>query len=201
MTESFGAIISGADVREAVVDTIKLWQATYLAEIERQTARLPASLPLIRSFTAATEFDHWPEDQLPGAVVVAPGLADQPRRSGDGRLEGTWVVGVAVVTSGQDRTGSITLCELYVAAVRAMLLQHPSLGGFAESTQWVDERYDDLADDARTMAAGTLQLLVTVPNILDLKKGPADVPPDDPYALPTDWPSIETVFVQVDAEA
>jgi hypothetical protein len=83
----------------------------------------------------------------------------------------------ALITS---RETTADLVELYTAAVRMAMLQHPSLDGLALGTRWIDESYDELEyDDSRTIAAGLVNFGVDIDAVVDAFGGPK-TPPDDP---------------------
>lgn len=190
----FGTIITGKHVRKAMAETLKTWSTVYLAEVARQDGRVANALPALRSITFANESDKWNEDQLPAGIVVAPGLLQEPVREGRGRYRARWAAGVAVVVSGPTREATQDLVDLYSAAVRALVIQHPSLGGFSDGVVWMGERYDELDnDDARTIAAGLVQFGVDVSGVID-SGGPVSVPAD-PFADPGDWPEVKEVLV------
>lgn len=201
MPNVFGPMVDGTMVEIAAEETIKIWLPTYLAEYERRHDIPAKTLPALRSFASATEFDHWPEEQLPGCIVISAGLLSPPERYGDGMMSAEWACGVAVLTSGQDRTQSLRLAKIYIACIRWLMLQHPSLGGFATEVRWVDETYDDMAPEMdRTLANGILQLGVRVENVVDARTGPITVPTPDPYTPPPEPHTVETVFIKVDAK-
>jgi hypothetical protein len=181
----FGTIVTGKMVRTAMRRHVQQWFPTYIAEIARNDGRDPAEMPLFRSFPSALDMPDgkFVEDQMPSCVIVAPGLIEDPRRH-RGMYLVRWGVSVGAVVSGQDRENTFDLSELYAAAVRALVLQHPSLGGFASATDWEGERYDDIPNDmSRTLAAGTVQFAVEVQEALDATGGP-DAPLTDPIPDP-----------------
>lgn len=198
----FGTIITGRQVRDATERTLRLWAPAYVAEIGRQDGRPANALPVMRSYVSSVTFDGpMPEDQVPACVIVAPGILGEPVRHGDGTHEATWAVGIGVVVSGQDQENTADLANLYAAVVRTIMLQHPSLGGFATGLRWLDERYDPLpTEDRRTFGAAIVQFAVVVPSVVDANGGPAE-PPDDPTTDPGEWPSIQSVLVTVDRKA
>lgn len=189
----FGPIVTGADVRVAVRETVRLWSRDYLSEIARHSGRATGDLPSFRTYASALDMEKFAEDQLPACIIVAPGLLDAPERKSK-QYRAQWGVGVGVVVSGQDRDNTFELCELYTAAVRALIVQHPSLGDFAEGVSWVGERYDELGtDDLRTIAAGTVQLSVDVANVVDPTTGLTA--PQDPTGDPGDWGVVQEVVI------
>jgi tetrahydromethanopterin S-methyltransferase subunit B len=89
---------------------------------------------------------------------------------------------------------------LYIAAMRALVIQHKSLGGFASDTVWMAERYDEIAsDDARTIMAGVAQFDVYVEAVTKAT-GPTK-PSADATLPPGEWPTAETVTVSTTARS
>lgn len=181
-TDFFGKVVTGKDLRLAVVATLKKWMPTYLALISQHDGRATA-LPGFRSYVASLDTDKFVEDQLPSCVVVAPGTFDEPVRRGDNSYDIVWSLGVGVIVSGQDADNTFELCELYAAAVRLCLLQQSSLGGVASGADWLNERYDELdVDDIRTIAAGIVQFAVAVETAF--RQAPAPLQPANSSGLP-----------------
>lgn len=198
MTSVYGEIITGTSVRRAAEATIRRWFPGYLAEVARQTGWDGPALPSFRSYVTSTDVDRMVEDQLPSCIIVAPGLADAPIRHGDGKYSAMWIVNMGVAVSGQDRENTMELAEMYAAALRTIMLQRRSLGGFAQGVEWVGEGFDELdRDDVRTLCVGYVQFLVDVAGIVDIYQGPTD-PPVDPTDDPGEWPTVGSVSVTVE---
>lgn len=194
-SEIFGPIVSGRQVRRAMHDHLKLWVPSYLAELARVEGYDPATMPGFRSWVSALELPEgkFEEHQMPSCVIVAPGLLTEPERAGGGMIA-TWAVSVGCVVSGQDRENTFDLAEIYAAAVRGAVVQHPSLGGFATATDWVGERYDDIPNDMlRTLAAGSVQFAVEVQGAILPSQGPEQPLPD-----PIPVPDPPATFAEVD---
>lgn len=199
-TQAIGPIVTGRDVERAALALLKRWSGTYLAECERQRGRPLGSLPRIRTYTTASEFEKWPEDQLPTLLLISPGLVEQPLPDGAGVYRAKFALGVAVVVSAATMNDTAELAKLYCAAMRSALLQHQSLEGFASGIEWLDENYDDLpSEDTRSLGAGQAIFAVEVAGISRRWNGPKtpSEPPDpDTLPLPTD-PYAERVVVEV----
>jgi hypothetical protein len=139
---AIGTIVTGRDVELAVLRFLKRWAGAYLAECERQRGFAPGALPRIRTWTIANEFETWPEDQLPCLLLVSPGLAEAPMPDGAGVYRAKFTLGLAVIVSARTGDETAALAKLYCAAMRAAILQHQSLEGFATGVEWIDENYD-----------------------------------------------------------
>lgn len=203
-TQAIGPIVTGRDVELAALKLLKRWSGTYLAEAERQREREPKSLPRIRGWTVAPDFEKWPEDQLPCVLLVCPGLAEQPMPNGGGVYRAKYALGLAVIVSAATMSDTAELAKLYVACMRAALLQHSSLEGFAIGVDWLDENYDDLpSDDDRSLGAGQAVFAVELDAFARRWNGPvtpSEPPPVDTDPLPVD-PTVQTITdVHIDVE-
>jgi hypothetical protein len=202
-TNIFGRIVTGADVEAWVVETLRKWSSTYLAEVERQHGLAGGTLQRVRSWVRAPTFDKWPEDQLPAVLVISTGTIGEPLKDGRGRYRARWAVAVGTVCSARTRDLSHDQAELYAAAHRALLLQRPSLEGRANGVDWATEDYTDLPfDDTRSLGAGRDVFAVEVDDVVSTKAGP--VTPADPAPVETDpyppWPLVETHDEVIEAE-
>lgn len=190
--EVFGEVLLGSNVEQAVIENLKTWFPTYVAEVERQEGIDPESIPLPRSYDTVNEFRKWPENQLPAVIVVSPGLAGVPMSEGDGRTRASWAIGIGVVASAKDKRSTNNLAKLYAATVRTLMLQQQSLGGIGMGTSWRHESYSDIpTDDGRTLGACQVILEVEAGDVVRTKAG-LPVPPDNPYDPDPVWPTVET---------
>jgi hypothetical protein len=199
-TSAIGKIVTGRDVELAALAVLKRWSSTYLAEAEAATGRVRGSLPRIRAWTTASEFEKWPEDQLPAVLLISPGLAAPPRADGNGTYRASFALGVAAIVSTSHMDETAALAKLYCATLRACLLQHQSLEGFAAGVTWADENYDDLPSiDDRSLGAGQAIFVVEVDAISTRWNGPihpSEPPTPDAAPLPDD-PTATAVAVEV----
>lgn len=196
----FGRIVSGSDVETWCWQTLRTWIGTYLAEVERQAGITAGSMQRPRGFVTSPSLDKWPEDQLPALLVISIGLSEPPLRSGDGRFRARWDMGLACIVSARKQEEARSLAMLYMAALRALFVQRPSLGGNAAGTVWTGESYESLDfDDVRTLMAGIASFTVEVADVVTANAGP--LRPDVPLTPDTepwdDWPTVESVEVHV----
>jgi hypothetical protein len=206
VSDIFEAIVDGSQLEEAVSTHVAAWLPVYLREIEIQRGLTQDSLPSVRSFATFSHLDRFDESQLPGVVVFSPGLSSAPTMEGDGSYTATWNIGVAVVVSAKDQASTNMLAKVYAAAVRAIMIQKSSIGGFAVHTKWTDESYDDLGDpgDERTISAGVGMFEVAVEAVINKRGGPRTWPqaePPDPETQPgSQWPEAQEVIVVTEKE-
>lgn len=201
-TAVFGPIVTGGDVEGWTLDLLQTWLSTYLAEVERQHGYSGHDLPRPKGWALGPTFDKWPEDQLPGVLIASRGVPVPPLRDGDGSYRARWLVEPGVVCSARTQAESHTLAMLYGAAVRALMVQRPSLGGHAEAVDWLGESYDDLGyDDTRSLYAVKELFAVEVVDVVFGDAGPTspEVPfsPDDTLPWPPDQ-TVETYEIEVD---
>lgn len=197
----YGPILSPVDVQVAVRTTIKQWVATYLAVVERLNDLDPKKLPHPKSYVLKDDgtLTKRPEDQTPSVVILCPGTAGDPVMDGEGLYRVPWAVSVAAIVSARDQETSSDVAKFYAAAIRALLVQQGSLGGFAASTRWRGERNDDLrSEDDRTLAVGVNVFEVLVRDVVQKGAGLTE-PPDEPYEE-AEPPTVDEVEVELNPE-
>lgn len=193
----FGPIIDKEAVEVAVRDHLVDWMPTYVAEMERQRGLNPGDLEAVREYVCTSDFKKWPEEALPTVAVICPGLDGEPSKDGSGDYTAPWQVGVAAIVAASDTALTRKAAGLYAAAIRGAILQHQSVSGLASGVDWVGERYDDIPEESgRTLASGQVIFRVWVPETIRANDGPVE-PDVNP---PTDWPTADTVDVQVQKE-
>jgi len=203
----FGRIVAGSDVEMWVAQLLAKWFGTYLAEVERQHG-IPSCFyqrPLSYSMPTAPTFDKWPEDQLPALVITSTGTPNQ-RKDGHGTFRCRFLIGVYALCSARTARETHDMARLYCAAVRALLIQRPSLDGEASGTDWIDEDYTDLVfDDTRTLSVAAVHFGIDVDDVTTYGAGPRDVQPNADECAP--WNPLvkiltheETVIAYTPAE-
>ena len=200
-TATFGPIVTGGDVEGWVLDELKTWFSTYLAEVERRNGYSGHDLPRPLGWAIGPSFDKWPEDQLPGVLVSSKGVPTPPLKDGEGYYRARWLVEPGVVCSARTQAETHAAAMLYGAALRWLIAQRPSLGGHAEASDWLGESYDDLGyDDSRSLYAVRESFALEVVDVMLAKAGPTapEVPfaPDDTLPWPPDV-EVETVELEL----
>ena len=170
-----GPIVTGAQVEAAATATAQEHLDTYLREMERQLGLTAESLPSIRSWTTTNELELMPEDQLPAAVCISAGTIGDPTRAHAESYTAHWSIAFGVVVSANTQEATNALAKTYIAAIRAAIIQHPTLGGFASGAQWLDESYSELnLDDHRTLAAATTAFDIQVDDSTSIYGAPTE---------------------------
>jgi hypothetical protein len=198
----FGRIVTGADVEDAALRTLKRLTPRYVEEAARQRGREPGKLPEPRGYIVASEFEKWPEDGLPVVVVISPGWSGPPQRMGDGTVLARWSLAAGVITSAASSRRTRENALIYVAALRTLIAQQQSLDGFALGVDCVDESYGVLPfSDTRTLYAAQAIFVVSVADAFAYGAGPGGPwgpPPDPPDPTdPPDWPRVKRADVQI----
>lgn len=180
----FGQILDGYQVQEWVLEHLQRWAPTYFAELERQRDLSQGSIPPIRSWvTTPREPERWEEDQLPAVLCVNARLQQEPEEDGDGQVGARWLIGLGVIASAAHEEQADRLAKLQFAALRAIMLQHPSLSGKAEGAEWISESYDMLTTASRMLGTGFGLFAVGIAGVTDRMAGVAE-PLADPYDPP-----------------
>lgn len=195
----FSTIISDDQVEEAVLETIRKWLPTYMSEVERQRGLDPPyyQRPQSGSYYVRTDFDKWPEEMLPAVIIIAPGIEDDPTRSGAGIYRGKFGIAVTSVVSSNNQEETRRYAMRMGAAIRAAILQHQSLDqamdGQVRGVDFVGSRNNELPpEDERTIWAYRQLFAVEVDSIVTRPAGPhTPEPPDDPNVPVPDWPTVE----------
>ena len=197
----FGRIVTGHDVEQWALAVLHKWSSTYLAEVERQHGYEAGHLQRFRGWAIGPTFDKWPEDQVPGVLVVSAGTAGRPVKDADKSYRTRWQLQVGCLASARTQKLSHEHAHMYTTACRVALLQKQSLEGWAAGTDWLGDRYDPLAyDDTRSLYAGYADLTVEVRDVATVTAGPTE--PDDPLEPDTlPWPLpplVETVETEIE---
>ena len=169
-TSMYRRIVSGEGIRLGVIAHLRLWVPAYVAEVSRQ-AGLTHCLPDFRGYAPAL-VTGTPDDQLPLCVVTAPATIDTPQKHDGGLYTAPWGIGIGCVVSRRTREAAGAVASLYGAAVRAAMVQHPSLGGMSDGTDWLVEDTEEIAwDDVRVVMAAKLQFAAHILGVVDSRGG------------------------------
>lgn len=199
----FGPLVTGLDVRHAVLDTIRWWSPTYLAEVGRRAGLGDCALDAFRSYSTPGDLEQLSSMLTPGCSVIDTGFLEQPEETEDG-LVLVHGVEVTVFVSADDVDTTNDLSSLYFGAVAWLLVQQKDLGrlnadgdvftrGAVRSTRLVDADPPDFDTDS-TYGGRTGLFAVTVEDAMDPHAGPR-VPAVDPCEEPADEPLAEEFVV------
>ena len=195
-----GPFITGNRVEMAIIDTLRAWLPSYIAEGEHQTGGTPGAIPAPRGWAiTGRDLDKFTSDQLPCIVVMSRGIVVKPLAQGyPGKTTGVWNVDVGAFFSAAWGRESRANAQLYVRAISLCLIQRP-LGDLPCSVDFVGEDYDEVDFAAtRTYSVSVGRFLVEVENMLWRDGGPpAYVEPPDPIAGFEPWTEVVETDVSV----
>lgn len=203
--DSLGGIIGADDVRDAVKATILEWSPFYLFAI---SGRLVAANKITAKQSPLPNFGKWVNDPThrnlgtgePAAfLVTVPATVGTPFQEGDGAYKAVFRSQVEVAVFGTSWEEAADRVSWYEKVVRACVIQHKDLGNFAMGVKWAGVQYSgEEHTSSRTVGIATLGFDVTVADVIDAGRGPATVP--DPFAIPAQDPTVESVLVTVAKE-
>lgn len=130
---------------------------------------------------------------VPAGAITSPGLTEPPTKHRD-RHEATWRIVAAVYDRGSDYTDTARRIRTWAALIRAVLVQHPRLGGLALRLDWVGEEYELVPEQgARTLGGCAVAVDVVVADVV-----PSTAPPGlgGPPPAPTVTATRSTVTVR-----
>ena len=205
--DAYGPLYGGHSVQEAFYNTLQKWLPSYIAEINRNLG----SRVLVEPF----EYRHRPDYRTLPRNATAAILVEVPNTIGVPRIfqssiRTNWRVEVMVYVYGtKDWQETQALTNAYASAVRAAIIQHRGLEGFAETTIWEGEEYlEGEHSSGRTTGIAHLRFAVTVGNVLNMNGGVPTVeyaptgsitgPSLDPLPDP---PVVEDVNITVNKES
>lgn len=181
-TSTLGPFLGAPHVRQAVLATLAAWGPLYVAEASRQSG---FDLPGFKDFVNEPLMSPETVGERPRYVVAVPRTMGVPERHGTGKYRATWDAQIALWMWGGDYQETQDKLGIYAIAVRQLMLQHPSLGGFAQNTSWRGDAYLEVsATSFRTWGQATVQFAVAVESVVDAYAGPATPPVDPTAAVP-----------------
>jgi hypothetical protein len=191
-------LIHQVTVDRAIISFLQRWLPTYLTEMERREHKPTRWLPRPQVFTTTYEeddADFFSNARLP-TVIVTAGEASDWTRDGDSHWSAMYRTAISVVSRGRSMPEARLQSSLYTATVTALLLDKPSLEGFAGGVEVISERprpVEDLSNRSRSLSAGLGTYDIWVPFIRQGLHSPFTTPdieePPDPPINPDDpWP-------------
>lgn len=152
-----------------------------------------------KSYATVSEYDRFPEQQLPAIIVAAPGMIERPAKTGDGYLRGIWTIEVSATVSANDGKSTRQLAQLYLAAIQGAILQRRSLGDPFSAADLTMVEYADIPNDRRrSIIAAVSAFEVSVHQMISTHQGPTSPEPPDP--IPDTWPTISEINVSIEKE-
>lgn len=173
---------------------LKGWMAYYQARIDDEHGQI-AEQPLqaIQSWWTARDARTGiiATNRLPAIVVMTAG--DTPTRDRDGELNAVYRVLVSARAAADSAEHARELAGRYIAAARASLLRHPTLGGFARRAEPGPGEYDLFparGEGSDYRASAVAEFAIHVRPVLTVRPTVAapTVPPADPSVPPEPLP-------------
>jgi hypothetical protein len=173
------------ELEDALLDLIESWLPTYLTEVEVQFGLEPLTLARPKFYGTSVENDTHPGEGLPAIIVVSPGTASV---MGEGQYLSAWYdVTVATTVMASSEMGARRLAALYSAAIRAIVMQHGSIGGKADGAAFIGEEFlGSPAQDNRNRSRGgaLTHFQLKIDQLLDRQLGPTEPTPHDGMETP-----------------
>lgn len=201
VSEVFGRMIDGAAVQTAALRTLQTWLPDYLREVERQADIPQGRLPAPRSWgIAAGDVEKWFAQAPPAVLVRSDGA---PRTTRGAQAYGAeWELDVVVTVSAsvQRRDAPLILAQRYGAAVRAALVQHGTLDGFAVGVDWTETNTADAMERRKVRAVVVESFIVHVADVVARFGGPIEPARGRPSPESPEWPTPERVEIEIQRE-
>lgn len=204
--DALGPIVGADDVADAVVATLKEWSPYYVAMVSGRVqgadkigGRSQPSAPIeqFSKWISEDEYRNVGSGRPASYEVRVPATVGVPERKGTGLYIATWRTQVTVQYWGTDWQEARDGTSWYEKVVRWSLLQHKSLGGFAQSTKWIGSSYARGGHtSSRTEGQCVMGFDVKVFDVVDDTRGPKVVPV--PAVVPDQDPTVESTVVTLD---
>ena len=192
-------LVHAVTVDRAVTVFLQRWLPTYLGEIERRDGRPTRFLARPTVYTSTYEEDDedfYSDARMPTVIVTAQEASDW-QQDGQRRWAVMYRTAISTICRGRSMPEARLQASLYCAAVTQLLIDRPSLDGFAGGVEPLSERPRPIIDPtnrSRNLAAGMGTYDIWVPNA---RRGLSSSyaltlgsPPADPDAL---WPPAPPV--------
>lgn len=192
-------IITDDMVEDAVVAHLRFWLPAYMADVETAVGKERGyyKRPPESSYLVRTDVDKWPEEMLPAVIVIAPGIEDDPLKSGNRKIRAKHIIGIATVVSSTDQENTRRYSYRIAAAVRMVMVDRPSmnnaLDGQIRGVDWLGSRNGELRPDAadRTLWMNRQLFTVEVDNVFTKGEGPSA--PYDPPVYEPEGPGPQVI--------
>src|SRR4051812_3567694 len=87
-SSAFGPALVSTHFDETVEEMIRTWIDTYISEFEVREGLNRRTIDRPKSYNMAIDAEHWPEEALPGILIVSAAMPDAPERMGGGLYSG-----------------------------------------------------------------------------------------------------------------
>lgn len=192
--------LTPADMLERAVEAfLRKWLGTYLSEVAEQNGRPRDSIKTPQLWLRTPALTTVTIEQLryPAMLIVSSGLAERPKRRGDGSYDVRYTLGITSLTHASTEDAATDLSRRYARAVQGAMLQKPGrIGPFIDGMDWIDERFTDyLNSEQESVSSATSIFNAGMKGVLTAKAGP-DVPdplPEPAVAPAEEYPEVPTL--------
>lgn len=188
----FGGLSHAGQLEDDLLDHLKLWLPTYLAECERQ---FDTTLPDIRSYSVVSDYDRLPQQALPVLIIESAGTEDEPENDGDRNYWARYEVRITVETAAADPLPTRRQAQTYGLALQALLLQKPAVSENVSVIDFGGVSFAAESVEKRWRASSTSTFLIEHRDFLNSNGGPTE-----PDLNPADWPEITEVITTIEKE-
>lgn len=194
-----GNLSSAAAVERAALVALKGWLPKYVPLAAKYEGVKPNLLEPVKSWAVSSEYELFPESDLPAIIISSEGLLGPPRKDGAGFYTVTRSLEVSITIAAATAPRARLYSQIYVAAIAGAILQRRSLGNDMCAADWLDEANGTHEKTGRkTVCVAASVFAVEHRNVVNWRKGPKDdVPPDE---IPETNPIVTDVDVKTEVE-
>lgn len=197
---NFGPLKHPVEVDDAMLAHLRLWLPTHVRQAEREKDVTVGTLRLPVLYTNVFDESQFVDKRIP-AVLVITGGTSAVERHGDGTYSALWDVLVSAIVRGKDDADVRRTASLYGAAVWRTIMQHASLGGFANGVAWQGAMplvpLSNTVDRGRHLLVAQSRWLVYTDDVVSDRDGPVD---PDPLPDPTTPYPPDSTVIETDVE-
>jgi len=170
LPDVYGPVYGGHSVQEAMYATLEKWLPSYIEETNRQLGQKVLEIPTEYRFRP--DYRTLPKSSTAAILIDVTGTSGTPQVYQE-FIRANWKARVMVFVYGtKDWQETQALTNAYAACVRAAIIQHRGLEGFAETTMWRGEEYrEGEHSGTRTTGVAIIDFEITVGNAMNMYGG------------------------------
>lgn len=196
----YGRLRHGGEVEKAAISRCFNLLPFFLRELERQHGLDEGSVPNPKSFSTASVFDRWPEDDLP-TIVSRAGAPRPGHKAGSGYQSVIMPFDVGAVLKAQKQKDARLWAHLYGTAICACMMQRQGLGAGLQGVTLVggdpvgDVTNAGSSAGRRTLAGVAFDFEVEIREFVSTAEGPTEF-----VDGPLEWPDVTQINVEVESQ-
>jgi hypothetical protein len=198
----FGPLFVPATLEQSLIDLLKKYFPTYIREAEYQLDMPIGRIGPPLHYTNRNNFDSLPGEQNPRCVVINTGLAGPPILSTNQAYRASWRIGIGLAVAHSEEVVAKLLADIYAACATKILMDRTGKEiKNVSNVLWESASYDDLPIPSPTnfYKGAVTGFIIEMINVAIKGLGPDE--PDPNIAPPVNWPTAETVIVDIVKEA